>query len=243
MEWFWYFLIIVVLLAMFKRFCLPALKGRFGEALVKLMLGKDEPGKKHVINNVTVVVDGKSSQIDHVAVNDRGVFCVETKNYSGRIYGEAEQQQWTQVLAYGKTKNKIYNPVKQNWTHVKRLEALLNKDLPIYSVVVFAQSNTRYIKANNVVGLWEVRTFLNKTGKEGALFPEQIDAVAEEIKTLKDSNTVTAKEHIQEIRQMKADVENNICPRCGGQIVLKHGKYGDFYGCSNYPACKFTKKM
>ncbi len=243
MEWFWYFLIIVALLALFKYVCLPVLKGKFGEALVKIALGKDEAGKKHVINNVTVAVDGKSSQIDHVVVYDRGIVCVETKNYSGRIYGEADQQQWTQVLAYGKTKNKIYNPVKQNWTHVKRLETLLNNDIPIYSLVVFAQSNTKYIKANNVVGLWGVRRWLNTIGKPATLSSEQIDAAAKEIQNLKDSNTVTAKEHVQEIRQMKADVENGICPRCGGKLVLRHGKYGDFYGCSNYPECKFTKKL
>lgn len=27
------------------------------------------------------------------------------------------------------------------------------------------------------------------------------------------------------------------CPRCGGELVLKDGKYGLFYGCSNYPHC------
>lgn len=31
-----------------------------------------------------------------------------------------------------------------------------------------------------------------------------------------------------------------ICPKCGSKIVLKEGKYGKFYGCSNYPECKFT---
>ncbi|MCR4681811.1 MAG: topoisomerase DNA-binding C4 zinc finger domain-containing protein [Clostridiales bacterium] len=35
---------------------------------------------------------------------------------------------------------------------------------------------------------------------------------------------------------------DNICPRCGGDLVLRHGKYGDFYGCSNYPECRFIKK-
>ena len=111
MRHLWIVLVIIVLLFLFKQFCLPTLKGKFGEALVKLALGKNEDGKRHVINDVTIVVDGKSSQIDHIVVNDRGVFCVETKNYSGRIYGEENQQQWTQVLAYGKTKNKFYNPL------------------------------------------------------------------------------------------------------------------------------------
>ena len=112
----------------------------------------------------------------------------------------------------------------------------------MYSSVVFAQRNTKYIKARNVVGLWGVKGFLNSAGTANALSSEQIDSVAKQIQALKESKTISAKEHVQEIRQMKADVENNICPRCGGNLVLRHGKYGDFYGCSNYPECRFIKK-
>lgn len=34
-----------------------------------------------------------------------------------------------------------------------------------------------------------------------------------------------------------------ICPKCGKEMILKKGKYGNFYGCSNYPKCKFTKNI
>lgn len=34
---------------------------------------------------------------------------------------------------------------------------------------------------------------------------------------------------------------SEICPLCGASLVVRHGKYGAFYGCSNYPNCKFTK--
>ncbi len=33
-----------------------------------------------------------------------------------------------------------------------------------------------------------------------------------------------------------------ICPLCGAPLALRRGKNGDFYGCVNYPQCKFTKK-
>ena len=33
------------------------------------------------------------------------------------------------------------------------------------------------------------------------------------------------------------------CPRCGGELKIKSGKYGKFIGCSNYPNCKYTKKL
>ena len=37
--------------------------------------------------------------------------------------------------------------------------------------------------------------------------------------------------------------QNNICPKCGGQLVERNGKNGRFMGCSNYPKCKFTNKI
>ncbi|MEA2020750.1 MAG: type I DNA topoisomerase [Patescibacteria group bacterium] len=31
------------------------------------------------------------------------------------------------------------------------------------------------------------------------------------------------------------------CPKCGGDLELREGRYGKFISCSNYPECKFTK--
>lgn len=33
-----------------------------------------------------------------------------------------------------------------------------------------------------------------------------------------------------------------ICPSCGGNLILRKGKYGKFYGCSNYPKCRYSKE-
>ncbi|MFQ5739102.1 MAG: type I DNA topoisomerase [Acidobacteriota bacterium] len=32
------------------------------------------------------------------------------------------------------------------------------------------------------------------------------------------------------------------CPECGSQLVLKHGRYGEFAACGNYPECKYIKR-
>ena len=51
------------------------------------------------------------------------------------------------------------------------------------------------------------------------------------------------KEKIQEMKKQKEDLENqNVCPYCKTSLILRKGKYGDFYGCKNYPKCKYTKK-
>lgn len=33
-----------------------------------------------------------------------------------------------------------------------------------------------------------------------------------------------------------------ICPECGGNLVIRKGKYGKFVACNNYPTCKYIKK-
>lgn len=33
------------------------------------------------------------------------------------------------------------------------------------------------------------------------------------------------------------------CPKCEGELILRRSKFGSFYGCSNYPKCKFIKNV
>lgn len=43
-------------------------------------------------------------------------------------------------------------------------------------------------------------------------------------------------------RIVKEEVKlDETCPQCGKQLVLKHGRFGEFTACSNYPACKYIK--
>ncbi|MDZ7793900.1 MAG: topoisomerase DNA-binding C4 zinc finger domain-containing protein [Spirochaetia bacterium] len=34
-----------------------------------------------------------------------------------------------------------------------------------------------------------------------------------------------------------------VCPRCGGNLLVRNGPYGKFYGCSNYPNCRYKKNI
>ncbi len=40
-----------------------------------------------------------------------------------------------------------------------------------------------------------------------------------------------------------ADTEAEVCPQCGGLLRRRSGKFGDFYGCANYPRCRFTRNV
>ncbi|WP_221628999.1 topoisomerase DNA-binding C4 zinc finger domain-containing protein [Parageobacillus thermoglucosidasius] len=55
------------------------------------------------------------------------------------------------------------------------------------------------------------------------------------------------KRHVQTIRtkqeQLQQQIQQNRCPKCGGVLIVRKGKYGTFKGCSNYPKCKFTQSI
>ena len=55
-----------------------------------------------------------------------------------------------------------------------------------------------------------------------------------------------AKKHIRNVRtneqRRNTAVASGKCPRCGGTLILRHGPYGPFYGCSNYPPLQIHLK-
>lgn len=228
---------ITVLAAYLKS---PSVRGKRGENRVRRIIGKTQEGLRYVFNDYKIVDEGMSCQIDHILINQNGVFVIETKNYSGNIYGTDEQREWTQVLAYGKIKNKIYNPIKQNNTHLYRIRKILPKEFPLISIVVFVQNNTQHINSKVAIPLYSLYDHIGKN-RGITLSPEKIEEAAKLLQEAQ-ATEITKKEHIENIHLMRDKIAQNICPRCGGKLVLRRGKYGQFYGCENYPNCKFIKK-
>ncbi len=37
--------------------------------------------------------------------------------------------------------------------------------------------------------------------------------------------------------------ELNVCPKCGKELVKRKGKFGWFWGCASFPACRYTKNI
>lgn len=50
---------------------------------------------------------------------------------------------------------------------------------------------------------------------------------------------IYAEEHIEQIDLVEESDEN--CTQCGSIMLIKHGRYGKFLSCSNYPECEETK--
>jgi len=116
----------------------------------------------HLLNNITIPFQGGTTQIDHVLVSTKGVFVIETKHYSGWIFGSEKSDQWTQVLY--RIKSRFQNPIHQNYRHVKAIQQMLDF-LPkeqIHSIVVFSGSATfKSSIPNGVIYLSQLVYLLN----------------------------------------------------------------------------------
>ena len=239
----------------------PQHKGKIGEARVNAILSHLPDGYK-VLNDTVLKTPKGTTQIDHIVASKYGVFAIETKNYRGDIYGDDNRREWTQIIVtdvtYRRkwyktytyvTKNHFFNPVKQAYAHVYAIKKILNKwsYLPVVPIVVFTgNANLSNVTTENHV-VYDDNLLDTIMGyKASYLSDSDLDNVANILTQNNIRSSVDNKTHVRNIRAAQRDsdrkISSGICPRCGGTLVKRTGKYGSFYGCSNYPNCKFTTK-
>lgn len=78
------------------------------------------------------------------------------------------------------------------------------------------------------------------------ILDSDLQGIYNKIIQLNITDKIERKNHVKNIRNKITEdnnkVNNMICPSCGGNLIIRNGKYGSFIGCSNYPKCKFIKK-
>lgn len=47
----------------------------------------------------------------------------------------------------------------------------------------------------------------------------------------------------EEMAKLLKNVGTEVCPRCNGELMRRKGRFGEFWGCSNYPSCKYTRNI
>lgn len=215
--------------------------GQFGEFATEYALtNKNLDGELVVLKNIYVPTQGKTTEIDLLMIHEKGIFVFESKNYSGWIFGSADQLNWTQSLQNG-DKNKFYNPIRQNRTHIKALAAFLEKPVSEFvSYIVFSErctlkkvpadtSDVIIVRRHDM--LKKLKATLKTTPTKYTF--NDIQDIAKKLQPLTNKDDAEKQQHIINIQ--------NKCPFCGGELTLRNGKYGRFWGCSNYPKCKFTR--
>lgn len=116
----------------------PSFQNRGEVLLSRFVLSNFSPPDYHLMNHITLRVNGRTTQIDHILVSRFGVFVIETKDYKGWLFANEDQAKWTQVLFHWRFR--FQNPIVQNRWHVLAVQQLLDFLPPdaIKSAVVFA---------------------------------------------------------------------------------------------------------
>ena len=170
---------------------MSSFKGILGETVINVAMWlKLDKDIYHRLNNVTLpLVNGGSTQIDHVIVSVYGIFVIETKNYKGWIFGNEKQRQWTQVIM-GR-KYKFQNPLRQNYLHIKTLADLLALDTSYFhSMIAFigeCELKTRDELPEHVLTSGMVSYVKKK--QDTLLTEDEVKAIVEQIKSNKFSKS------------------------------------------------------
>jgi hypothetical protein len=241
------FVIVIVSIFIYKLYE-PKIKGMMGELRVEEELERLQDDEYEVINDILISTKKGSIQIDHIVVSKYGIFVIESKNYTGWIHGNENSEYWTQsIYAY---KTQFRNPIKQNWSHIYALKDILKdyKQVRYHPIVVFAGSAElkNVFTKTPVIYTDELFKTIMDERSISHLQIEQVKKIAQKIREANIQDKKARKEHLYRVqdrayeRQLKE--ESLICPKCGADLVVREGPYGDFYGCSNYPQCKYTTK-
>jgi hypothetical protein len=115
-------------------------------------------------------------------------------------------------------------------------DRLLDKALEAASIPMFR------VKAQSTYSIKEVSSDL------GSAFKMSMGVQSEDNQVMIDAMQVSDEKQIDETTDnSNAGTAAPVCPKCGGELierVAKKGQYAGqkFWGCSNFPKCKFTKK-
>lgn len=117
------------------------MKGRIGERIIEDNINKNIDIYQKIIKNVILTKDGKTTEVDLILIICTGIFVIESKNFSGYIFGNEKDKKWTQVLS--KQSHKTFdNPIMQNQYHINFISQNLNLDLSYFhSYVVFGDDS------------------------------------------------------------------------------------------------------
>lgn len=182
--------------------------GNYGEFLTFNYLEKLKINKKLMTNLYIPRKDGTTTEIDLIMISETGIYVFEAKNYSGWIFGDERNKNWTQTLK-NKQKNRFFNPIWQNNTHINALKNTinLNKRNIYKSYIIFSERCTlkkiniisddiKVIKRNNLLKIIkdDIKNF-NKI-----LSIEEIEKIYSELKKYTCVDDITKKVHIDNIK-------------------------------------------
>lgn len=198
--------------------------GRYGEYLTYKYLKKfEDQGARFLFNIYVPKKEEETTEIDVLMISSKGLFVFESKNYSGWIFGSDNQKYWYQTLPSGRKrshKEKFYNPVFQNNTHIKHLKSLIGDEFPIYSIITFSDRctlmnvNIKYSKVD-VINRYQVNNIVSAiyaNNPEDVLTAEQVNEIYNTLYPYTQVDDIAKQNHINNINSKIKGNNINVTP-------------------------------
>lgn len=147
---FWYLWILMILALILDLF-MPRIKGLLGEKSVEFYLSELDESKYEIINHLILKLEENTIQIDNIVVSNFGIFVIQAENYKGKIIGREFDENWQQRL-HVKTE-KLQNPISENNKHIQVLQQVLREfdELKYIPIVTFTTNADLKVTSNTDV--------------------------------------------------------------------------------------------
>ena len=204
-------ILIIIIIFIFIALLSPRIKeaensyiGRVGEETTESVINNLSCCEYTLTNLYIPTVKGNTTEIDLIAFTNRGILVLETKNYSGTIHGNEDDNDWFAAV-YGRN-NYFHNPIKQNATHTKYLDRAIALNVPIYSIIVFSdRCSLEYI-----------------SDSFNDVYICQMSTLRETIDEIMDNNSPCVSSFVLETVYRKLTKYSNPSE----EIIRKHNEYG-----------------
>lgn len=165
----------------------------------------EEQGAKFLFN-AYIPRDDNTTEIDVMMITSKGIFVIESKNYSGWIYGEEYKKNWCQTFKSGH-KEYFFNPVYQNKIHVHCLRKLVGDSIPLHSIIAFSdrselkniRMSTKEIKVINRYDIYKTVTEICENIPETILDEKMINGLYEKLYPYTQVDESVKAQHIERI--------------------------------------------
>ena len=205
--------------------------GVHGEYLTyKYLKSYEKQGAKFLFNCYIPKNDGETTEADVLLIGNSGIYVFESKNYSGWIFGDEKSRMWAQTLPQGRGrkahKEQFLNPIYQNKLHIQCLNEILDKKVPMHSVIVFSERcEFKNFKIHNdlaeVIHRNEVKHTVNKINMKygDVLTSEEIDAIYNQLYPYTQVSEQLKQKHIEAIQEKQRTIKN----KCSDSIEKRDG--------------------
>ncbi len=133
----------------------------------------------HIYTNMYIpqVETVTDTEVDLIFIHETWIYVIESKDYRGWIFGNENDAHWTQSFSR-RVRFEFYNPIRQNYSHIKSLEKLIPeyKNHIRWMVVFSNRSSLKKICSPNSIVI-QTQELREKIAGSKILTEEQISSI------------------------------------------------------------------